>query len=48
MRMPFCAWEAVMKGPISYWLMLWAIAGSGKLEKTKVWRNLVGVEAWRA
>ena len=24
------------------WLMLWAIAGSGKLEKTKVRRNLVG------
>ena len=23
MRMPFGAWEAVRKGPISYWLMLW-------------------------
>ena len=36
--------------------MLWAIAEFGKLEKKKVWRNLVGArslegleqEAWRA
>ena len=27
------------------WLMLWAIAGSDKLEKTKVWHNLVGVRS---
>ena len=27
------------------WLMLWAIEGSGKLEKTKVWRNLVGARS---
>ena len=32
-RRPFGAWEAVRKGPISYWLMLWAIAESGKLKK---------------
>ena len=25
--------------------MLWAIAESGKLEKTKVWRNLVGARS---
>ena len=29
------------EGTNLYWLMLWAIAGSGKLEKTKVRRNLV-------
>ena len=29
----FGAWEAVRKGPISYWLMLWFIAESGKLKK---------------
>ena len=27
------------------WLILWAIAGSGKLEKTKVRRNLVVVRS---
>ena len=32
-RRPFGAWEAVRKGPISYWLMLWFIAESGKLKK---------------
>ena len=47
-RRPFGAWEAVRKGPISYWLMLWAIAESSKLKKKQVWRNLVGVGAWRA
>ena len=26
-------WEAVKKGPISYWLMLWSVAESGKLKK---------------
>ena len=35
-----------MKGPISYWLMLWVIAESGKLKKTKVWRNLVGAKSF--
>ena len=48
MRRSFGAWEAVRKRPISYWLMLWFIAEFGKLKKTKVWRNLVGVRAWRA
>ena len=32
-RRPFGAWEAVRKGPISYWLILWFIAESGKLKK---------------
>ena len=26
-------WEAVRKGPISYWLILWSVAESGKLKK---------------
>ena len=30
----------------SHWLMLWFIAKSGKLKKTKVRRNLVGVGDW--
>ena len=47
-RRPFGAWEAVRKGPISYWLMLWAIAESSKLKKKQVLRNFVGVGAWRA
>ena len=47
-RRPFGAWEAVRKGSISYWLMLWVIAESGKLKKKQVQRNLVGVGAWRA
>ena len=38
-------WEAVKKGPISYWLILWFIAESGKLKKTKVRRNLVGARS---
>ena len=46
-RRPFGVWEAVKKGPISYWLMLWAIVESGKLKKKQVSRNLVGVVAWR-
>ena len=33
MRRPFGAWEVVRKGSISYWLMLWFIAESGKLKK---------------
>ena len=33
MRRPFGAWEAIGKGSISYWLMLWFIAKSGKLKK---------------
>ena len=45
MRKPFGAWEAVRKGPISYWLMLWFIAEFGKLKKKKVRCNLVGVRA---
>ena len=32
-RRPFGVWEVVRKGPISYWLMLWFIAESGKLKK---------------
>ena len=44
-RRPFGIWKVVRKGPISYWLMLWAIAESGKLKKKQVWRNLVGVVA---
>ena len=47
-RMPFGAQEAVRKGPISYWLMLWAIPEFGKLKKKQVWCNLVGVGVWRA
>ena len=47
-RRPFGAQEAVRNGPISYQLMLWAIAESGKLKKKQVWRNLVRVGAWRA
>ena len=45
MRRLFDAWEAIRKGPIDIWLMLWAIAKFGKLEKTKVWRNLVGTRS---
>ena len=45
MRKPFGAWEAVRNGSISYWLMLWFIAESGKLKKTKVRRNLVKIGA---
>ena len=45
MRRPFGAWEAVRKGPISYWLMLWFILEFGKLKKTKVRRNLVGARS---
>ena len=48
MRRPFGAWEAVRNGPISYWLMLQAIAESSKLKKKQVRHNLVGVGAWRA
>ena len=48
MRRPFGAWKAVKKGPISYWLMLQAIAESSKLKKKQVQHNLVGVGAWRA
>ena len=47
-RRPFGAWEAVRKGLISYWLMLWFIAESGKLKKKQVRCNLVGVGACRA
>ena len=47
-RRPFGAWEVVRKGSISYWLMLWFIAESGKLKKKQVRGNLVGVGAWKA
>ena len=47
-RRPFSAWEAVRKGPISYWVMLWFIVESNKLKKKQVRRNLIGVGAWRA
>ena len=47
-RRPFGSQKVVRKGPVSYWLMLWAIAESGKQKKKQVRRNLVGVGAWRA
>ena len=31
-----------LEGTNGYWLMLWDIVESGKLEKTKIQRNLVG------
>ena len=37
--------EAVWEETNGDWLMLWAIAESGKLEKKKVWRNLVGAKS---
>ena len=43
MRRPFGAWEVV--SGISYWLMLWVIAESCKLKKTKVLCNLVGAKS---
>ena len=45
MRRPFGAWEAVRKGPISYWLMLLFVEEFDKLKKIKVRRNLVRVGA---
>ena len=39
MRRLFGAWEAIRKGSID---IGWAIVRSGKLEKTKVWCNLIG------
>ena len=47
-RRPFGAQEAVKKGPILYWLMLWFITESGKLKKKQVRYNLIGIGAWRA
>ena len=41
MRRLFGAWEAVRNGPIDIGWCNGLIAGSGKLEKTKVRRNLV-------
>ena len=35
----------VAKEGVINWLMLWAIAGSGKLEKTKVPRNFIGARS---
>jgi len=32
----------------SFWLMQWAIAGFGKLEKTRFGVTLLEQEAWRA
>ena len=43
--MLFGAWEAVRNGPIDIGYCNWLIAGSGKLEKTKVRRNLVGARS---
>ena len=45
MRRIFGAWKTIRKGPIEYWLMLWVIAESGKLKKTKVRRNLIGIRS---
>ena len=36
------------EGTNSHWLMLWFIAESEKLKKTKVWHNLIGVGVSRA
>ena len=43
MRRLFGALGSNSEGTNSYWLMLWAIVESGKLEKKKVRRNLFGV-----
>ena len=43
--MLFGAWEAVRKGPIDIGYYNGLIAGSGKLEKTKVRRNVVGARS---
>ena len=46
MRRLFGTWEAIRKGPVDInWLMLWAIAESGKLKKTKVRHNLFGARS---
>ena len=45
MRRLFGALGSSLKGTNSYWLMLWVIAESGKLKKTKVRRNLVGARS---
>ena len=42
MRRSFGAKGSSLEGTNGYWLMLWVIAESGKLEKKKVRRNLVG------
>ena len=41
MRRFFGAFGSSWEGTNSHWLMLWVIAESGKLKKTKVRRNLV-------
>ena len=48
MRRLFGALGNSSEGTNSYWLMLWVIAEFGRLEKTKVRRNLGGVGALRA
>ena len=48
MRRLFGALGSNLEGTNSYWLMLWFIAKFGKLKKTKVRGNLIGVGAWRA
>ena len=45
MRMLFDAWEAVRKGPIDIGWCNELIMGFGKLEKTKIRRNLVGAKS---
>ena len=42
MRRLFGAWEAIRKAPIDIDWCNGLIAGSSKLEKTKVQRNLIG------
>ena len=42
MRRSFGAKGSNLEGTNGYWLMLWAIVESGKLEKKKVRHNLVG------
>ena len=43
----WCCWEALEEAKDGRCNME-LVMGSGELDKTKVWRNLVGVGAWRA
>ena len=45
MRRLFGALGSSSEGTNSYWLMLWVIAESGKLKKTKVRHNLFGARS---
>ena len=45
MRRSFGAKGSSLEGTNGYWLMLWAIAESGKLEKAMVRRNLFGARS---